>query len=378
MMINNRYAHLGNEGCPGFDWSLYEDGWNGKSLKANKKVKTNNKHEVVYCHENYAGELYGKYIGTNFNNAKDLKKGTLVPVTDLQVVNDDTILAVLGGGSNNVVVDLAKESKLFSKFSVDQQVMTKEMFIESIKHQPEFKTQLLSMNLTAKISTDTEKGSIWEGYQESLQKEMYEQIKVQNKAYYAEILETNGGGFMVEVAGTIKAFMPGSMAATNKINDYDSYIGKTVEVMVESFTPKYGFVVSRKKYLQKIRPMMLKPFIDNMEDAPDTVYTGYITGATQYGVYVELNECVTGMVHKTLASDELRQAMREGKIEAGTQIQVYGHRIDGTRLILSDVAPKEREAVIARREAEDEAEKSAHLAAKAAEKQLEESQKQEA
>ena len=38
-------------------------------------------------------------------------------------------------------------------------------------------------------------------------------------------------------------------------------------------------------------------------------------------------------------------------------------------LILSDVAPKERKAVIARREAEDNAEKSEHLAQKRSQQQ---------
>jgi ribosomal protein S1 len=136
--------------------------------------------------------------------------------------------------------------------------------------------------------------------------------------------------------------------------------------MVESYSPKYGFVVSRKKYLQMIRPMMMRPFIENTKNAPETVYTGHVTGTTLYGVYVELNECITGMVHKTLASDELREAMRNNTINPDTEISVYVHKIEGNRLILSDVAPSEREAVIARREAEDEAEKNNHLAQKAA------------
>lgn len=360
------YALLGNEGKPGFDWSVYDDGWNGSSLMVNRKIKTK-KNEKVYCHETYAQELYGKYSGVQVQNAKDLKKGNLVNITDLKVIDDNTMMAVIGGGANNIIVDLNKETRLFEKFTCgDNTTMNKEIFVNAVKENGEFKQQILSMDLNIKIGTDTEKGSIWDGFVESLNKEMFAQIKLQNKAYWAEVIETNRGGFVVEVAGTVRAFMPGSMAASNRITDYDSYLGKSMEVMVESFTEQNGFVVSRKKYIQKLRPIKLRNYEDRLEDAPNTVYTGTVTGATLYGVYVELDEFITGMVHKTLASDELREAMRKGEVTPGTVLQVYGHKIENNRLILSDVAPEFRAEVIAKREAEDEAEKSAHLVQKAA------------
>lgn len=360
------YALLGNEGKPGFDWSVYDDGWNGSSLMVNRKIKTK-KNEKVYCHETYAQELYGKYSSVQVQNAKDLKKGNLVNITDLKVIDDNTMMAVIGGGANNIIVDLNKETRLFEKFTCgDNTTMNKEIFVNAVKENGEFKQQILSMDLNIKIGTDTEKGSIWDGFVESLNKEMFAQIKLQNKAYWAEVIETNRGGFVVEVAGTVRAFMPGSMAASNRITDYDSYLGKSMEVMVESFTEQNGFVVSRKKYIQKLRPIKLRNYEDRLEDAPNTVYTGTVTGATLYGVYVELDEFITGMVHKTLASDELREAMRKGEVTPGTVLQVYGHKIENNRLILSDVAPEFRAEVIAKREAEDEAEKSAHLVQKAA------------
>ena len=36
-----------------FDWSAYEDGWNGSGLSANKRIKAING-DKLYCHENYA------------------------------------------------------------------------------------------------------------------------------------------------------------------------------------------------------------------------------------------------------------------------------------------------------------------------------------
>ena len=42
MITYSKYAGFGNVGNPDFDWSLYEDSWNGTSLKVNKKVKIKN------------------------------------------------------------------------------------------------------------------------------------------------------------------------------------------------------------------------------------------------------------------------------------------------------------------------------------------------
>ena len=63
-----------------FDWAPYNDGWNGKSLKINKTVKTNDKHTKVYCHEAYAQELLGSYMHQPAPISKELKKNTLVKI----------------------------------------------------------------------------------------------------------------------------------------------------------------------------------------------------------------------------------------------------------------------------------------------------------
>ena len=44
-----------------FDWDLYENGWNGVSLKVNKKVKTSDGGKC-YCHESYAASDYDRYF----------------------------------------------------------------------------------------------------------------------------------------------------------------------------------------------------------------------------------------------------------------------------------------------------------------------------
>ena len=54
--------------------------------------------------------------------------------------------------------------------------------------------------------------------------------------------------------------------------------------------------------------------------------------------------------------------MRKNEVVAGEEITVYVHKIENGRVILSDVSLAERDVVIKKREAEDEAEKNEHIA----------------
>jgi predicted RNA-binding protein with RPS1 domain len=338
--------------------SPYENGWNGKTLRINKSFKTD-KNDKVYCHDANAEITYKMYSSAHVVGTKELVKNSLVSISDINIMNNDndTIILTINGGSNNVIVDLNKEQRFLNQFSMGETKMSKDMFINAIKN-PMFKKEILNMNLLAKITPgDVEKASIWDGYVESLTREMKQQITANNKAYFATILSTNKGGFVVDIMNTIKAFMPGSMAAANRLTDFERLVGKKFEVMIESWDPNYGFVVSRKKFLRTMLPSKLNELNNKLMDNVDTLFTGHVTGTTPFGVFVELDEFITGMLHKTLVRDETREAMRNNEIVPGTEVQVYVHKIEGNRVILSDVPSDERDVVIARREAEEELEK---------------------
>lgn len=352
-----------------FDWTPYEDGWNGKSLKVSTKIKAN-KGDKVYCHGSYAQDLYYKYAGIKVEGYKDLTKNALVKVDNIEVVNDTTLMATINGGSNNVIIDLNKEQKFIdwlNNFCSGD--LNKDNMAIALRNE-EFKQQVIDLGLSAKITAgDIEKASIWDGHVEALTREMREQVTKNTRAYMATIMSTNKGGFVVDIMNTVLAFMPGSMAAANRVTDFEGMVGTKFEVMVESYDPNFGFVVSRKKYLKTMLPVKIQELENILDKDKDTVFTGHVTGTTPFGVFVEIDEFITGMLHKTLVRDETREAMRNNSIAAGTEVKVYIHKIekskarengkfvDRYRVILSDVPSDERDAVIARREAEETEEK---------------------
>lgn len=350
-----------------FDWSAYEDGWNGLSLHVNKKVKNNDKRIKVYCHETYAQDLLNQYTNQAAPVSKELKKNTLVKIDGFRKIDENHVSASINGGANNISIDLNKEGKFFNNITLGDTKLTKETFLQLLDD-PDVYKKFIDMGLVAKIGTDVEKGSIWDGYVESLVAEMQEQITKKNKAYVAKLVSSNNGGFVVEIAGMVKAFMPGSMAAANKINNYESLVGSEMEVMVESYDSKFGFIVSRKKYLRTIVPIYLKNLEAQLKENKDTMLEVTVTGTTPFGIFCEINEALTGMIHKTLMSDELRERLRQNQVAAEEKLVIYVHKIEregkSSRIILSDVASADREAVIAKREAEDLQEKSDYVTAK--------------
>jgi len=360
------------EGVPGFDWDLYENDGTVKN--------TNEQDYKPYSRTEYVNEWVGAYKGKGIPASKELQKNTMVSITDFSFVNGNTMLAAVNGGVNNVVIDLNKEQKFFNILSTDgTDHLDKESFVEKIKD-PVFKSKVIDLGIYAKIGTDTEKASIWGGYVENLSNEFKEQIRKKNKAYMAKVISTNNGGFVVEVADTISAFMPGSVAAANKISDYESLVGKTMEVMIESYDKKLGFIVSRKKYLHTILPARIKELEAKLAENRDYMLTGTVTGTTQFGIFVELDEVLTGMIHKTLMDDELRDQLRRNEIKSGMTVNVYVQKIEKGRIILSNVPYAQQAEVIKKREAEDMQEKATYMNNKreaAAQKAAEEAQAME-
>jgi small subunit ribosomal protein S1 len=52
----------------------------------------------------------------------------------------------------------------------------------------------------------------------------------------------------------------------------------------------------------------------------ETMITGNVTGTAKFGVFVEFNGCLTGMIHVNDLNEEMSKLQASGKIEAGSEI----------------------------------------------------------
>lgn len=155
----------------------------------------------------------------------------------------------------------------------------------------------------------------------------------QGKPVAVLVKSLNPAGYDVELSHggvTLPGFMPNTLAGINKLYDQNSIVGKTFNVMIESYSRQEGtYIVSRRKYLQTLIPEAVK------ELKSGDVYKGHVTGTTPFGVFVEFNECLTGMIHKANVHPDWQE--RLGDIKPGFEIEFYIKEIVKEKIILTQI-----------------------------------------
>jgi len=130
----------------------------------------------------------------------------------------------------------------------------------------------------------------------------------------------------------LSAFMPHTLAGINKLHESarQLLVGRHLDVMIESFSKEKGtYIVSRRRYLKSLIPNAIKNLKYNH------VYEGHVTGTTPFGVFVEFEECLTGMIHKTNINPEYLD--RYNDIGPGTEVVFYIKEIIKDKIILTQI-----------------------------------------
>jgi len=292
-----------------FDWNIS----NRRKINRDIEVLDDSK---VYCREDYAQSLYYQMAESlkGVSSSKDLRTGNSYNSTITSLTDKHAIAQTYEGQS--IYVDLWKEKKDADKLGIS---------LMDFEIGSEIQTIVRNIN-------GTYYGSIVDCFIETTKQEFFEQIKKESLAYEARIESINNGGYIVDVQG-IKCFLPGSLAAANKITDFESYLGKRIYVMIDGYVQKKDiFVVSYKKYLNKIMDQKIQE-LDLTKK-----YKGFVTGTSSFGVFVEWEDIYTGLIHKT----EFDNQKVEG-FTAGDEIEFYVKEVkDDNRLTLTFGEPVDK------------------------------------
>lgn len=147
--------------------------------------------------------------------------------------------------------------------------------------------------------------------------------------FYAVVKEMKPAGFMLDIEMddiVVDAFMPTTLAGINKLTDEQKHalVGQKIEVMLETLQQDKGiYVVSRKKYLQSLIPNEIRKVKEEFDKNRDKVYEGIVTGTTPFGVFVEFNKCLTGMIHRYNINEEWATDEKWKSIKPGMPISFY-------------------------------------------------------
>jgi small subunit ribosomal protein S1 len=257
----------------------------------NKSIKKRNPTDKVFCDEPYAQEVYEKYCdyfeGKKIS-AKDMDEGDICRAQVISIKNNKVL--VQAENTQAVYLDLLKESKFLDKQGITE-VLRPGMFVDV---------------LVDGTDKGTYTGSMEKAFGSKIKKELMAALKNKDSAFKVEVKSINEGGFIVDLAG-LDCFMPGSLAAANKIVNFESMIGKEIYVMVENYLEASDmFVVSNKKYIQSILPTKVKEL-----DFGNT-YTGTVTGVMTYGAFIEWDDIFTGLLHESESEGSNIKGLKPG------------------------------------------------------------------
>ena len=271
--------------------------------------------DLLYADDTYrrGQKLEDKYLDSLYDSIQieTPSAGSVVRSTYLGMMSNQYVFSVVGYKDDVRIENKPGEAKYLNSIEVGEQV---DLLITEVVQ-----------------STYFIKGSIASLYESRAHENMKSLEEGESVTAYIRAL--NPAGYDVELTNggvTLPAFMPNTLAGINKLYDPSSIIGDTFQVMVESFSEHEGtYIVSRRKYLQSLIP----DEISNLEF--NTLYGGRVTGTTPFGIFVEFNECLTGMIHKANVTEDWQNRISE--IKPGQEIEFYIKEIIKDKIILTQV-----------------------------------------
>lgn len=248
----------------------------------------------ILSNESYVKDLYDAYMGqTSVLDYSEPQAGETVTATISNIHDNQAALSV--NGKHTVFLNIDKEDSAYK----DYLQIGSELKVKLHKNKND-------KSLGASF-TDAVKENKFVEILESIGKPV---------AYKAHIDELIHGGYYLTIDG-IRTFMPGSLVGMNKVWDFETFVGQDIIVMPINYSKDKGtIVVSRRAYLTTLLPSEVNKIKENMSQK----YTGFVTGCSKYGVFVEFNECVTGLIPMAELDDATLKLFNERSIKPGDKI----------------------------------------------------------
>lgn len=284
-----------------FDWD---------SLDSTPRINLKSK-DRIYCNEPYAHDLYNKMEVHNGNrefqhpSPGSRMRGIISKKTD-------EYATVEIGWREPAYIDLSKEDS---------------DFIEYIQENSEIEVHIQSINNTTGFPIVA---SYTDVVKENKRQEIFNSISTKDAAYVATVKQLIYGGYFLDIDG-VKVFMPGSQGGMNKLTDFEALIGKKIEVIPINYDKKQGYiVVSHREYLKRLVPSKVEKL------TPGDSLSGVVTGTAKFGVFVEFNEFLTGLIHKSDLDADTYKLYSEQSLSPGDKIDFNIKEIvDPFRIVLS-------------------------------------------
>jgi len=150
-----------------------------------------------------------------------------------------------------------------------------------------------------------------------------------NEVIQGKITKRIKGGLKVEI-DNVKAFLPASQVELRPVQNFDRYIGKTLDMKVIKLSKRRrNIVLSRRVILEEEREAKRQATLSTLEVGQ--IREGIVKNITQFGAFVDLGG-VDGLLHK---SD-----MSWGRVNHPSEVVAVGDKIEVMVLAIDSEASK--------------------------------------
>ncbi len=259
-------------------------------------VKSGDEHEVNPELE----EMYEKTLNKFSNNER--VNGHVIRITDKEVVVDigfksEGLIPLEEFGNN--VPELGDEIEIY----VDKIEDRKGQLILS-KKKADF------LRAWDRIKEVYEEDGIIEGY----------------------VIKRIKGGMVVDLGG-VEGFLPGSQIDVRPVIDFDSYVGKTMELKIVKLNEaRKNIVVSRKEILEEALKEKREELLSQIQ--VDQVLKGRVKNITDFGAFIDLGG-VDGLLHITdMSWGRIKHPSEMLSIDDVVEVKVIDYNTERQRVSL--------------------------------------------
>jgi small subunit ribosomal protein S1 len=191
------------------------------------------------------------------------------------------------------------------------------------------------------LEKDNEEGSVVLSLKKAnavlLWKEFKNDMEEQT-VFSLKIAEVVNKGVVVYLKG-IRGFIPASQLSLEYIEDLNQWLGKTIDVVIITANEENQKLVLSGKAVAKEKALLQRSKRINRL-TPGTTITGTIERIESYGVFVNIGEGLTGLVHISQITDTFIKSPNE-VVKLGDVVNVKILNIEGERISLSIKAASE-------------------------------------
>ena len=189
----------------------------------------------------------------------------------------------------------------------------------------------VGQTIEGNIAHIDQEGNYTMSIRDSRSKQLWDQF--QNKFEISDpvsgrVKKTVKGGLIVDIG--VRAFLPGSLIELQRVDDFESYIGKDIEaIILQIDLEKQNIVLSRKALLEKTVKEDTQIQFAKLEVGQEHI--GKVSGISKYGTFVKIG-LISGLIHKSKMGGYMPDSFTPGQ---DVKVEILDIDFENSRLSLS-------------------------------------------